>query len=278
MPDHAAPRAAVVSRAVHRAEGDALCGGEDLLVEELPVALVFDGRPHAVMLATPNDLEDFALGFALSEGLVERAEAIEALTVRERPAGIEIAMRLAAGSAIGARTTRAFAGRSGCGLCGVESLAHFEAPCPPVAARPVVSGAAIARAFAAMRASQRLHALTGGAHAALWADMSGVVQVLREDVGRHNALDKLLGALARGGFDPRQGFVAISSRASYEIVHKSARLGIGVVAALAAPTAHAARSAEALGMTLIARARGARFTVVTGADAVRLTPEPVHAT
>ena len=269
MPDQIAPRGAVVRCAVHRADGAALCAGEDLLVEELPVALVFDGLPHAVMLATPNDLEDFALGFALSEGIVERAQAVQDIAVRERPAGIEIAVRLATGSAIRGRTPRALAGRSGCGLCGVESLAHFEAACPPVAARPVVSGAAIARAFEAMRAGQPLHALTGGAHAALWADTSGAVLALREDVGRHNALDKLLGALARQGFDPQQGFVAISSRASYEIVHKAARCGIGVVAALAAPTAHAARSAEKLGMTLIARARGRRFTVVAGADGVQ---------
>ena len=265
----AALPAAVAARSARRYEGGQVSDGVELLIEEVPVALVFNGISHAVMLATPADLEDFALGFALSEGIVAHAAEVRGIEVQAHAEGVEVALEISAERFAGLKQhRRTLAGRTGCGLCGVESLAALNPPITPVTAHTRVRPAAIVAALDTMRAHQRLHAQTGAAHAACWADLSGSVHSVREDVGRHNALDKLIGALARAGVDVHQGLVGVSSRASYEMVAKTARAGIATLAALSAPTAHAARLAAQLNMTLAAKARGNRFVVVAGADGI----------
>jgi FdhD protein len=267
--DGAAPSAGVT---VRRVRGGRLetAGQSDRVAEETPIALEYNGISHATMLATPTDLEDFALGFSLTEGIIDAASDVRGIDLRRECDGIVVELEISSACAARLRERRrAMAGRTGCGLCGVETLPEVLRPVAPVAAGIPVELSEVLRAMRGLRTRQTLHEETGATHAAGWARIGGELELVREDVGRHNALDKLLGALARQGFDPQQGFVAISSRASYEIVHKAARCGIGVVAALAAPTAHAAARPAPLGMTLIARARGRRFTVVAGADGVQ---------
>ncbi len=239
--------------------------------EEAPVALVYDGATHAVMMATPADLEDFALGFSLTEGLIARADEIVSLEVVEQPQGIEIRMWLAPGTG---RTLverrRRIAGPTGCGLCGVESL---EAAVPEprrVAEGITVSPDAIKGALAALAPAQALNTATRAVHgAAFWRPDTGHL-LLREDVGRHNALDKLVGAVRKAGLDPTQGVVLLTSRVSVEMVQKAAALGAPIVVAVSAPTALALRTAEAAGITLVAVARSDAFEVFTHPRRVRL--------
>jgi formate dehydrogenase accessory protein FdhD len=224
----------------------------DTVIEEVPVALVYNGIAHAVMLASPGDLEDFGVGFSLSEGIVESARDIRDIVLDASPGGLEIRLEIASARlhALKARR-RALAGRTGCGLCGVESLSQALAPVRPVAAGGRLDGGALDAAFGELAALQRLHRATGACHAAGFATWSGSVRQVREDVGRHNALDKLIGAMARCGIDPRSGFALVTSRASYEMVHKTAAAGIRVLAALSAPTGLAVRTAQQAGVTLI---------------------------
>jgi FdhD protein/phenylacetyl-CoA:acceptor oxidoreductase accessory protein len=242
--------------------GGATCA-EDRVAEEVPVALVYNGYSHAVMLATPQDLEDFALGFSLSEGLVADARELYELEVVEHASGHEVRMRIPGErfSALRARR-RALTGRTGCGLCGVESLEQVcRQPLARVSASGVVAPGALVRAQSELQSRQHLFQLTGAVHGAAWCRMDGTVELVREDVGRHNALDKLIGAVAdaRKSFD--DGFVLMTSRASYEIVQKAAAVGIAVVAAVSAPTGMAVRMAQAAGVTLIGFARGERHSV-----------------
>ena len=237
---------------------------EDMVAEEVPVALVYNGFSHAVMMATPQDLEDFALGFSLSEGIITDARELYDIEVVEHPQGSEVQMRIAGERFAGLRQRRrAMAGRTGCGLCGIESLDQIVAR--PVGAVDVSRGAlqagALPRAQAELHTRQHLFHLTGAVHAAAWCGPDGSVALVREDVGRHNALDKLIGAVAAHGDAFEEGFVLMTSRASYEIVQKSAAVGITVVAAVSAPTGMAVRLAEAAGVTLIGFARGARHSV-----------------
>ena len=259
----------VAARSVRRFDGEAATDGIELLIEEVPVALVFNGISQAVMLATPADLEDFGLGFALSEGIVDSAAEVRSIEVAEHGAGIEVALEIASARFTALkRQRRTLAGRTGCGLCGIESLDALNTPGLALAPTPRVRADAIIAALDGMRAQQRLHAQTGAAHAASFADLDGKLLYTREDVGRHNALDKLIGAMARAGIDPRAGFIGVSSRASYEMVSKTARAGVSLLVAMAAPTAHAARLATQLNLTLAAKARGRRFVVVAGADGI----------
>jgi FdhD protein len=244
-----------------------LAGGETVaslesLIEEVPVALVYNGISHAVMLATPGDLEDFALGFSLSEGILDDPSQIYDVDIVETADGIEVRLDIATERfhALKARR-RTLAGRTGCGLCGVESLAAAVRHPAPVTQRAPLTTASIHHALAALAAHQPLHQATGAAHAAAWADNAGTLLTVREDVGRHNALDKLIGALARGRFDPAGGFALVTSRASCEMVQKAASAGIGLLAAVSAPTAFAARLAEEAGLTLVAWVRAGRLTV-----------------
>jgi FdhD protein len=239
----------------------------DRVAEEVPVALIYNGQPHVVMMCTPGDLEDFALGFSLSEGIVASANEVQDISVtaldRESvAAGFEVALRIpqARQQALESRR-RTLPGRSGCGLCGAQTLAEAgRAPRRVPAGLPIGPGA-LRRALDGLRKLQKLNALTGATHAAAWATPDGLIAALREDVGRHNALDKLIGHLVRSGTGLARGFLLITSRASYEMVLKSATVGIPFVVAISAPTAYAIRVAEEAGLTLIGFARGERQVV-----------------
>ena len=233
------------------------------LPEETPVAIVYNGSTQAVMMATPADLEDFALGFSLSEHIIASPAEIERLELVEQDTGIEARIWLteAKAEAIAARR-RAMAGPVGCGLCGIDSLAealHPIAPLPETALR--LTPADVLAACAALRAAQPLHDLTRAVHAAgFWRPGEGLVMA-REDVGRHNALDKLIGALARAGISAATGAVVLTSRVSVEMVQKAAAAGAPILIAASAPTAHALRLAEGAGLTVAALVREDGFTL-----------------
>ncbi|THF65414.1 formate dehydrogenase accessory sulfurtransferase FdhD [Pseudothauera nasutitermitis] len=257
------------------AAGQAARDDVDELVEEVPVALVFNGISHAVMLASPADLEDFALGFTLSERIVESADEVFDREVFSLPNGIEVRIEIAARRLAALKERRrALAGRTGCGLCGVDSLAEFDRAMPQLAGDTVLAAPAVSAALAELDRHQPVRARTGAAHAAAWVRPDGGIVAVREDVGRHNALDKLIGwraaRLAEGDAEAAQGFALVSSRASYEMVQKSARAGIGALVAVSAPTAMACRMAEYSGLLLAGFARGDRL--VAYAHAERLLP------
>jgi len=238
-----------------RVQADVREAREDAAVVEAPVALLYNGLSFAVMMATPCDLEDFALGFALSEGIVASDKEFNLVDSVRGDTGVALHATIpqARYDALQERR-RNLAGRSGCGLCGVEALQDAQRPVPRVPEPQAVSLAQIRAALATLATQQPLNARSGGVHAAGFAHAQGLL--VREDVGRHNALDKLIGAIVRAGLDPASGFLVITSRASYEIVHKAAMAGIGIVIAISAPTDLAIRTATAAGITLAAFARG----------------------
>ena len=242
---------------VHGVRGGEAYAVQDWVAEEVPVALEFNGISHAVMLATPLDLEDFALGFSLSEGILDHAHELYAVETGESELGITV--RLQVSSAAFARLKqrrRTIAGRTGCGLCGTESLAHVSRELPVLAdpAGPL-ERQAIARAMLQVQSLQTLQQATGAVHAAAWCSADGEVHWLREDVGRHNALDKLIGALANNDVDASGGFIAVTSRASFEMVQKTAMAGVPLLAAVSAPTSFAVATAERARLTLVGFAR-----------------------
>lgn len=227
------------------------------VADEVAVALEYNGRSHAVMMATPEDLEDFAVGFSLSEGIIADAGDVERLVVRDSPLGRVVSLTVDPMRLLrGALRSRSIEGRSGCGLCGVDSLGNAVRDPKRVSARLTVEPAAIAAAFRALPGRQPMNQVNHSVHAAAWCDPSGTIALVREDVGRHNALDKLIGALVRGGTDPAGGFVALTSRCSFELVQKAAAVGVPLLATLSAPTALALDLARQAGMTLAARAPG----------------------
>ena len=264
-----------------RAAEGVLRPGTRVLPEETAVALTFDGTTHAVMMATPADLEDFALGFARAEAIIEAPADIVDFEIAAGPLGLELRSWLAAPRAARyARRRRALAGPVGCGLCGVESLEEAMRPSAPVGGTLLVSSAEIAAAMAALPDLQWLNQEARAVHAAaFWRPGEGIV-LLREDVGRHNALDKLAGALARGGLAGAEGMVLLTSRVSVEMVQKTARLGAAILVAVSAPTALAVRTAAACGLTLVGLARGEAFEVFThpgrvAEAAVSTRPQPL---
>jgi FdhD protein len=232
--------------------------------EETAVAFTFNGTTHAVMMATPGDLEDFALGFALTEGLIEAPSEIASLEIVAASAGIELRSWLPEDRAKAyAARRRSMAGPTGCGLCGIESLEEATRPAPFVSNASRFDSGAIIKAMASLPSQQKLNRQTSAVHAAgFWTPARGLVAV-REDVGRHNALDKLIGALVRGGDVAAHGIVLLTSRVSIELIQKAARFGAPVVAAVSAPTAAGVRLAGACGITLVAIARGQDFEVFT---------------
>lgn len=232
--------------------------------EETPVALVYDAATEAVMMATPEDLEDFAYGFSLNEGLINAIDEVKRLDIVPGDHGIEVRMwlRPERGHAIAARR-RSRTGPTGCGLCGIESLEDALRVRGTVAAELTLAPEEVIAAVAALEMQQPLGRQTRAVHAAgLWLPGMGMVAV-REDVGRHNALDKLAGALARQGHDPCRGAVVLTSRVSVEMVQKVVAMGAPVLIAISAPTALALRTAEAANLTVAAVARGDGFEVFT---------------
>ncbi|MFO1340445.1 MAG: formate dehydrogenase accessory sulfurtransferase FdhD [Burkholderiaceae bacterium] len=270
--------AALVPAGVRRTEVVAHHAGTaaaqpDWLADEVPVALVFNGISHAVMLATPADLEDFALGFALTEGLVECPSELYGADEVAVAEGIELRLEVSAACAWRLRERRrTLAGRTGCGLCGTDSLAQVRQTLPSLDA-VAVTPAAVARAQHGLRSHQALQQLTGATHAAAWCNLAGEVLLLREDIGRHNALDKLVGALLRAGQRPVEGFICITSRASFEMVQKSARAGVAVLAAVSAPTALAVDTAQACGQLLLGFVRGDDLVAYTHPERLLSNPE-----
>ncbi|MCX8005040.1 MAG: formate dehydrogenase accessory sulfurtransferase FdhD [Burkholderiaceae bacterium] len=262
---------AAVERPVLRVRGALTQPGCAAVAAETPVAFEYNGVSHAVMLATPADLQDFALGFSLSEGILQAPSELYGVETVDSAAGVTLAIEIA--SAAFARLKdrrRTLAGRTGCGICGAESLQQVLRPLPSLDGRgPQVAATALARAHAALSAHQPLAQATGAAHAAVWCDAGGDTLLAREDVGRHNALDKLIGALARARTDTAAGFVFVTSRASVEMVQKAAAAGITLLAAVSAPTALAVDVAQACALTLVGFARGAEFCVYTHAARVR---------
>lgn len=255
-----------------RVEGSRRREAPDRVIEETPVAMLYNGVSYAVMMATPCDLEDFALGFALSEGVIERAHEFELVDCLRTAHGVSLQALIpqARLDALEQRK-RNLAGRSGCGLCGVESLQEAVRPVRRVASAARAETATIRRGLHELAQRQPLNRASGGVHAAGYVYADGIV--VREDVGRHNALDKLVGALARDS-DARAaaawrdgaGLLAITSRASYEMVHKAASAGIAVIAAISAPTSLAIELAERAGVTLIGFARDQGMNVYTHAE------------
>jgi FdhD protein len=234
------------------------------VAEETPVALVYNGTPHVVMMATPADLEDFALGFSVTEELIRSpADLLETQVVRYSQ-GIEIQATVAtACDATIASRTRRLTGRTGCGICGADSFTAVLKQLHHVTADVAVRADSIHTAITSLTNQQRLNAAAGAVHAAGWARLDGTVELLREDVGRHNALDKLIGAVLKRGIDANTGFVVVTSRASFEMVQKTTVLGAPLLAAISGPTGLALRVAEQAGLTLVGFARGGRHTVYT---------------
>jgi FdhD protein len=260
--------AGVVPPAAHRVPRQAwrngsASTGERILAEEVPVAFSYDGATHAVLMATPDDLEDFALGFSYTEGIVTTPAEIAELTVVSVAEGIVLRMWLAgARSDAFAARRRRFVGPAGCGMCGLESLAEANRTIPMARDELRVSRQDIEEAVAALPASQLLNMQTRAVHAAaFWRP--GRSPVLREDVGRHNALDKLAGALLRTDRSTADGVIVLSSRISIELVQKAGMMGAGIIVGVSAPTALAVRTAEMAGLTLVGIARDDGFEVFT---------------
>ena len=246
--------------------------GQRPLPEETPIAFTYARQTQAVMLASPSDLEDFAIGFSFTERIVASPDEIEELEIVGLPNGIELRMALAGdrATAIEARR-RHMAGPAGCGLCGIESLDAAAAPPPFVRADLKIDSADIFRALAALRDHQPVNDETRGVHAAgFWSPAANRFLAVREDVGRHNALDKLIGALLRAKIPPADGVVVLTSRVSIELVQKTAIFGCPLLVAISVPTALALRTAEAANITLAAIARDDSFEVFTHPHRIRV--------
>jgi FdhD protein len=232
------------------------------VAEEVPVAMVYNGIPHVVVMASPLDLEDLALGFSLTEAVIASADELGGLEVVPEQSGYSIYLSVPAERVrVLAERRRNMTARTGCGLCGAQTIEQAMHEVPKVDSPLAVQPAAIAKAMQQLPGRQELNAATGAVHAAAWASASGDLRIVREDVGRHNALDKLIGALVREGIDRREGFAVVTSRASYEMVQKAAMAGIGLLAAVSAPTALAVRVANDARLTLAGFARGDRCVV-----------------
>lgn len=235
--------------------------------------MVYNGISHAVMMASPVDLEDFALGFSLTESILETAQELYDLEIEQAPQGLSVSMRISSERFAYLKAQRRnMTGRTGCGLCGTESLEQAVRPVTAQGLGVSVSDAAIQRAVKALRDYQPLQAETGATHVAAWCNLEGEIVAGREDVGRHNALDKLIGSQVKANNDFRQGFALISSRASFEMVQKSVAVGIGCLVAVSAPTALAIEQAQAAGMMLVGFARPNRHVIYHPGQAPEALP------
>ena len=259
-----------------RVDESSACAVVEQIAEEAPIALVYNGVPHVVVMASPANLEDLALGFSLTEGVIGTAAELGGIEIVPEQTGYSVYLSIPpARVALIEQRRRNMTARTGCGVCGAETIEQAMRDVPKVAAPKVAAGQrvtrqAMASAMKQLPSLQTLNVATGATHAAAWANLDGQLQLVREDVGRHNALDKLIGALAAGDIDTAQGFAVITSRASYEMVQKAAMARIGLLAAVSAPTALAVRIAREAGVTLAGFVRGERCMVYAD-DAHRLT-------
>lgn len=262
-------RTTTVAQEIIRRNGVVRTGSRSV-PEEVPIAFSYGGSTHAVMMGTPADLEDFAVGFSLTEGIISSMAEIEDIMVLDEGQGLDVQVRLAEDKEDALRTRRRhMAGPVGCGLCGIESIEQAMRVVPDVSAiRMSLTPKDITDAMAALNGAQPLHAETRAVHGAgFFIPGEGLIAV-REDVGRHNALDKLAGAVFRAGRKGAQGIVVVTSRISVEMVQKTAILGSSTLVAISAPTALAIRTAEEAGMTLVALTRGEDFEIFGGAERI----------
>lgn len=248
---------------VHKWQAGEVGPTEDVVAEEVPIALIYNGISHAVMLATPQDLEDFALGFSLAEGILSQPKELYGIEVVKQANGIELRLEIATERFhLLKEKRRSMTGRTGCGLCGAESLAQaLRLPNTINQSQQVYESSAILKALNEAHRHQPLQAETGATHASFWVLPNGNIDCVREDVGRHNALDKLLGARAKD--EAKKGFVLTTSRASYEMVQKTAVADVAMLVAISAPTGLAIRMAEQCGLTLVGFARPDKYVVYT---------------
>lgn len=238
--------------AIERWRAGSLETGSDKIAVETPVALAYNGVSHTVMLASPTDLEDFALGFSLTEGIIETPRQLHDIEIATQDNGMVVQMTIAAEPFLKLQDhRRSMVGRTGCGLCGADSLDQVVRDLPPVKAGVRFTQQALQEAAADLGGWQSLQRETGATHAAAWMDPSGKILCVREDVGRHNALDKLIGALSKARTDFKSGGFLVTSRASYEMVQKSVAAGAGLLAAVSAPTALAIERAKEWNLTVV---------------------------
>lgn len=257
---------------VRAVRGGVRTAGQDCVAEEVPIALEFNGVAHAVMMATPADLDDFAYGFSVTEGIVDTASQIYDCEYSPSALGYTLQLTIAASCFARLKEKRRnLTGRTGCGLCGTESLLEAvrqPAPLPGIEQR--FAAPAVAKAIGSLRERQLLLAVTGATHAAAWCTADGHIALIREDVGRHNALDKLIGALVRSGQPANTGFITITSRASYEMVQKTAAVGVTLLAAVSGVTGLAVDVAQSAGLTLLGFARGNDISIYSHPERFQL--------
>ena len=269
MNDHARFTGPEAEYAVQRWQDGHVAAIVDRIAADVPIALVSNGLPHVVMMASPADLEDLALGFSLSEGIVSRMAQVHAIETDPVSDGIAVYVdidreRFAPLEA----QRRNLAARTGCGLCGTETIDQVVRHPPVVGAGVRITAAALQTAISSLGARQPLNSNTGAVHAAAWALANGQIVCVREDVGRHNALDKLIGAQARAGVSFAEGFALITSRASFEMAQKAAMVGVTLLAAISAPTGLAVRLAKDSGMTLVGFTRPGQHTVYSNGQRI----------
>lgn len=239
----------------------------DQVAAETPIAIYYNGDSHVVMMATPADLHDYAVGFSIAEGIVDSAREILDIEATPLDQGIKLAIKVPTHRALGlVGRHRNLTGRTGCGLCGVTSIAQALRPLPEIRPVPPIPADALNAAIADLPRLQSINRLTGAVHAAALADRQGRLLLLREDVGRHNALDKLIGAALRAGLNPRDGLALVTSRCSMEMVQKAVTAGFPLLAAISAPTSLAIDLAKESGLTLAAFARNGGFTLYANPD------------
>ena len=245
--------------------------------DEAAIGLAYDSQPHVVLMGAPSDIVDLAVGFTFTEGIAS-ADGIDDVTITARAEGVLVDMLLAPSAREGFAKARArsLEGRTSCGLCGVQHLNAATRKLPRVVSALRVTHTAIQAALAQLEEEQTLGRVTRAMHAAAWADEAGRIALVREDVGRHNALDKLIGAGLRARFRPESAFIVVTSRLSYEMVEKAAMAGVPLLVAISAPTGLAIRKAEEAGITLVALARGDGHTVFAGPERVINDPFPAR--
>lgn len=258
-----------------RVSDDSASSDVSSVAEEIPVALVYNGEPFVVVMASPADLEDLAIGFSLTEGVIEGWTAPRRIDVVRHSRGIELQIQVDEADASRLATRRrGINARTGCGVCGIESIDEVLRVPRAVPAGSAMHADALWRAAAELESRQPVNAETRAVHAAAFADRSGALRVVKEDVGRHNALDKVIGAMVRERIDPAEGFLVVTSRASYELVQKAAAAGVPVLAAVSRPTGLAIQLAEQANITLVGLLRGRTANVYSHPSRLGLPPSP----